>query len=76
MQIFLVELSKEQRNGRLYNDSMNVIHLARNIDFHIKKKHIQLKHNFTCTLVEGEHISLEKIYTAQNAINMLTKIVT
>eukprot|EP00253_Pinus_taeda_P017354 PITA_17354 len=46
LQKFLDELGKKQELGKLYSDSESVIHLAKNLAFHSKTKHIQLKYHF------------------------------
>lgn len=68
-----MKLGKGQKNGKLYNDNMSAIHLARYVAFYARTK---LRYHFICTLLEGRHISLEKKHTTDNHTNMLTKIVT
>lgn len=55
---------------------MGTIHLAMNVAFHAKTRHIQLRYNFIRKLLEGRKISLEKIHIVENPTNMLTKVVT
>ena len=40
LQRFMEELGKKQENNRLYYDSQSAIHLAKNLTFHSKTKHI------------------------------------
>ena len=49
---FLDELGKKKELGILYSDSQNAIFLAKNSDFHLKIKHIQMRYHFICYLVE------------------------
>jgi len=46
LQRFMGELGKEHDMGKLYSDSQNAIHLAKNSTFHSRTKHIQLKYHF------------------------------
>lgn len=62
LEVFLTKLGKGQRNYRLYNNNINVIHLVGHATLHVKIKHIELMCHFICTLLEGRHISLEKIH--------------
>ena len=39
---FLKELGKEQNSSALFSDSQSAIHLAKNLVFHTRTKHIQL----------------------------------
>ncbi|KAE8693764.1 putative galacturonosyltransferase-like 4 [Hibiscus syriacus] len=76
LQSFLEELGKKQENNVLYCDSQSVIHLAKNLSFHSRTKHIQLRYHFIRSLLEDEILKLEKISGAQNPADMLTKTVT
>jgi hypothetical protein len=70
------ELGKKKENNRLYCDSQSAIHLAKNLTFHSKTKHIQLRYHFIRSDLEDGHLKLEKIHTSQNPADMLTKGVT
>ena len=76
MQRFMEELGKKQENSRLYNDRQSAIHLANNLAFHSRTKHIHLKYHFIRSILDEELLKLEKIHTSQNPANMLTKGVT
>ena len=39
---FLKELGKEQNSSALFSDRQSAIHLAKNLVFHTRTKHIQL----------------------------------
>ena len=60
----------------MYNDSQSAIHLANNLAFHLRTKHIQLKYHFIRYVLDEELLKLEKIHTSQNPTDMLTKGVT
>ena len=46
LQRFKEELGKKQENNRFCCDSESVIHLANNLAFHSKTKHIYLRYHF------------------------------
>ena len=58
---FLDELGKKQELGILHNDSQNAIFLAKNLAFHSKSKHIQMRYHFIRYLIEDELVILKKI---------------
>ena len=58
---FLDELGKKQELGILHNDSQSAIFLAKNLAFHSKSKHIQMRYHFIRYLVEDELVILKKI---------------
>jgi len=76
LQKFLDELGKKQELGRLYSDSQSTIHPAKNSEFHLKTKHIQLKYHFIWSTLGNGQLKLEKIHTSQNPPDMLRKVVT
>ena len=70
LQRFMEELGKKQENTRLYSDSQSAIHLANNLTFHSKNKHIQLRYHFIWSILENGQFKLEKIHTSQNLVDM------
>ena len=70
------ELGKNQENSRLYSDNQSNIHLAKNLAFHSRTKHTQLKYHFIRSVLDEELLKLEKIHTSKNTADMLTKGVT
>lgn len=72
----LKELDREQSYSVLFNDSQSAIHLAKNLMFHARMKHIQLRNHFIGVLLEDGSLSLEKIQSLKNPIDILNKIVT
>ena len=69
-------IGKEEVNSRLYSDRQSVIHIANNLSFHSKTKHIQLRYHFIRSVLKNGQLKLEKIHTSQNLVDMLTKVVT
>ena len=69
-------MGKKQENSRLYSDIQSAINIAKNLTFHLRTKHIQLKYHFIRSVLDEELLKLEKIHTSQNHADMLTKGVT
>ena len=69
------ELGKVQEDAKLWSDSQSAIHLAKNLAFHSRTKHIKLRYHFIRLALEDGSISLEKIHTSQNPMNMFTKVI-
>jgi hypothetical protein len=58
------ELGKKHENSRLYYGTESSIHLAKNSNFHSNTKHIQLMYHFIQSILEDEHLKLEKRHTS------------
>ncbi|KAG9444911.1 hypothetical protein H6P81_016251 [Aristolochia fimbriata] len=67
------ELGFDNADCRLYSDNQSVIHLAKNLAFHSRTKHIHLRYHFIRTLLEEGQLKLEKIDGKKNPADMLTK---
>ncbi|MCO5574434.1 hypothetical protein L7F22_028219 [Adiantum nelumboides] len=57
----------------LYCNSQSAIQLAKNLVFHLKTKHIDVKYHFIREVLEDKQIRLMKIHTKDNPANLLTK---
>ena len=57
----------------LHRDSQSAIHLAKNLAFHSRTKHIALHYHFINSLLENGVLTLVKIQGNKNLANMLTK---
>ena len=76
LQGLLVELGVGQKNIAIYSDSQSAIHLAKNPVFHVRTKHIDVRYHFVREILSEGSILLQKIGTADNPADMMTKVVT
>ena len=67
------ELGLQQDVLVIFCDSQSVVHLTRNSKYHSRTKYIEIKHHFIRDMVDTGDIIIEKIHTAENPANMLTK---
>lgn len=73
MKKFLQELSVEQENFALFCDSQSAIHLYKNPIFSSRSKHIEMRYHWIQDAFETKLFKLEKIYTDDNSLDMVTK---
>ena len=57
----------------LHRDSQSAIMLAKNLVFHAKTKHIDVKYHFIWDVLEDKHMELVKVHTNDNLVDLLTK---
>ncbi|KAI4318098.1 hypothetical protein L6164_025906 [Bauhinia variegata] len=57
----------------IYCDSQSALCLAKNPVYHERSKHIDVKLNFIRDIIENDDFTIEKIATADNPADMLTK---
>ncbi|KAL4312354.1 hypothetical protein GQ457_01G013740 [Hibiscus cannabinus] len=69
------ELGLEQGGVQLHCDSQSAIHLAKNQVYHARTKHIDVRFHKIRELIASGEILLQKVHTANNAADMLTKTV-
>ncbi|KAL1549635.1 1,8-cineole synthase, chloroplastic-like [Salvia divinorum] len=62
------EASKEMRQSAIF--------LAKNLAFHSKTKHMELKYHYIQHLLEMKIVQLEKILGSENPADMFTKVMT
>lgn len=60
----------------LHNDSQGATHLTKNSMFYLRTKHITFCYHFIKYLLEDEVLTLVKIKSNKNVVNISTKIVT
>ena len=71
MKDFIGELGIRQDEYRLYCDSQNAIHLAKNAAYHSRTKHIQHRYHWIRERVEDREFVLTKIHTAENGSDIV-----
>ncbi|XP_058202223.1 secreted RxLR effector protein 161-like [Rhododendron vialii] len=76
LQGLIGDLGAKQEHINVYCDSQSAIHLAKNQVHHTRTKHIDVRFHFVREILEEGDILLEKIATADNPADMLTKVVT
>ncbi|KAK8352758.1 hypothetical protein V6Z12_A05G114100 [Gossypium hirsutum] len=72
----LKDLGVVQSHISLYCDSQSAIHLAKNQVYHSRTTHIDVRYHFVREVFEKEKILLQKIPTADNPADMMTKVTT
>ncbi|KAG8490001.1 hypothetical protein CXB51_016020 [Gossypium anomalum] len=65
-----------QEHINVYCDSQSAIHLAKNQVYHARTKHIDVRFHFVREIIDEGKICLQKIKTADNPADMMTKVVT
>ena len=74
MKDFIGELGIRQEEFVLHCDSSNVIHLAKNVSYHSRTKHIQRRYRWLLERVEDKDFALTKVHMGDNRSDMLTKV--
>ncbi|KAK4400830.1 Retrovirus-related Pol polyprotein from transposon TNT 1-94 [Sesamum angolense] len=70
------ELCVEQGGVQLHCDSPSAIYLAKNQVCHARTKHIDVRYHKIRELIAFGEIILQKFHTSDNAVDMLTKLLT
>ena len=73
MRNFLGELGMKQREFLLNCDNQSTIHLAKNVAYHSRTKHIQRRYHWLREKVDDGEFTLVKIHTDENGSDMLMK---
>ena len=66
----------KQEKFLLHCDNQSAIHLAKNVIYHSRTKHIQRKYHWLRQRVNENEFVLAKIHTDDNGSNILTKILS
>ncbi|KAH9771354.1 Integrase catalytic domain-containing protein [Citrus sinensis] len=74
LQGLLENLGLTQEHINVYCDSQSAIHLTKNQVYHARTKHIDVRFHFVREIVDDGKILLQKIKTAENPADMLTKL--
>ncbi|GJW83270.1 putative RNA-directed DNA polymerase [Tanacetum coccineum] len=72
---FLQELGFKQQRYAVLCDNQSAIHLAKNSMFHKRTKHIDIRYHWIRDAIEDGMFEFNKVYTDDNASDMLTKAV-
>ena len=72
----LLELGLIQKEVVLYTDNQSAIHLCKNLVFHERFKHIQVKYHFIRDIIVQGAFRIEKVPTDLKSSNMGTKILS
>eukprot|EP00253_Pinus_taeda_P005185 PITA_05185 len=67
------EFGRLQDNIKLFCDSQSAIHLAKNLAYHSKSKHIPIKYHFVRQVITERGVFLENVHTKENCADMFTK---
>jgi hypothetical protein len=73
LKVLFGEFGRIQDKVKLLCDSQSAIHLAKNLSYHTKTKHIPVKYHFVRHVIDERGVYLEKIHTKENCANMFTK---
>ena len=76
MKEFIGELGIQQEEFQLHSDNQSAIHLAKNVLYHLRTKHIQRRYHWLRERVEEKEFALMKIHMAENGSDMLTKVMS
>nr|GEY26421.1 hypothetical protein [Tanacetum cinerariifolium] len=60
-------------NTKIYNDNNNAICIVKNLVYHSKIKHIEIRHHFIRDCFEKKLINVDHIHTDDNVADLLTK---
>nr|GFA30606.1 hypothetical protein [Tanacetum cinerariifolium] len=60
-------------NTKIHIDNNSAIFIVKNLVYHSKTKHIEIRHHFIRDCFEKKLISVDHIYTDENAADLLTK---
>ena len=67
------EFGIEQNSVSLYSDSQSALHLSKNMMFHERTKHIDVRFHFIREVISSGNVTLLKVSTEENAADALTK---
>ena len=76
MKEFITELGIRQDEFQLHCDNQSAIHLAKNVAYHSRTKHIQRRYHWLREQVEEKEFAMKKIHTTENGSDMLTKVLS
>ena len=71
--MLLEEMTEVGKPSVIYEDNQGVIFLAKNRQVGIRKKHIDIRHNFLRDMVEEKDIDIQYIQSEENPADIMTK---
>ncbi|GJR87738.1 putative ribonuclease H-like domain-containing protein [Tanacetum coccineum] len=69
----LLDYGYNLMNAKIFIDNESIIYIVKNPVFHLKTKHIKIRHHFIRDSYEKSFIQVIKIHTDHNVANLLTK---
>ena len=63
----------KQEKYVIYSDRQSVIHLSKNLTFHSRSKHNDVRYHWIRDVFESKQLYMEKMVTSKNRSDMLTK---
>eukprot|EP00253_Pinus_taeda_P003453 PITA_03453 len=72
----LDEIGRTQEKVNVLCDSQSAIHLATNLAYHSRTKHIDVRYHFLRHVIYGRKVALQKVHTRENCADIFTNPVT
>jgi len=69
----LMKLGYLWNNYPIFVDNQSVIHLGKNLTFHSRSKHINVRYHWIHHALDTKFLELNKVHTDENCANMMTK---
>ena len=76
MKRFLQELDLKQRDYIVHCDSQSAIDLSKNMMYHARTKHIDVRYHWIKNAIEEQLFQIRNIHTNENIVYMMTKVIT
>ena len=70
------ELRLLDQKVTVFSDSQSALHLCKNLVFHERTKHINIRHHIIQEKVDDGVIKVDKVSTEENPTDMGTKVLT
>eukprot|EP00253_Pinus_taeda_P026977 PITA_26977 len=70
------EIGRTQEKVNVLCDSQSAIHMATNLAYHSRTKHIDVRYHFLRHVIDGRKVALQKVHTRENCADIFTKPIT